>query len=234
MSKPINSRWAAEQVVRFMKCLRSKLEAQVGDDEVVIRDTIEGEVDVDPVMEKLIGLRQEAKAMAASRKELAKTYNEAAGADIERERKTKALMLECLKAAGIDKWKGVAGSVSILGGGWSTEITDAAKVPLQYMKAVPDIDKIKGELSSLRVELEAMHDDALIESAILEGIEDAAALRALPGRPARPVSDDMRAALINGCLERRIPGARIVKGEDTLGIYLPRSKKAKAEEPVDA
>lgn len=229
MSKPINSRWAAEQVVRFMKALRSKLEAQVGDDEVAIRDTIEGEVDVDPVMEKLIGLRQEAKAMAASRKELAKTYNEAAGADIERERKTKALMLECLQAAGIDKWKGVAGSVSILGGGWSTEITDAAKVPLQYMKAVPDIERIKEELSALCIELEAMSDVAIIDAAMAEGAisERDAAVILKGGRVDR-------SHWIAVCLQTRIPGARIVKGEDTLGIYLPRSKKAEAKEAIEA
>ena len=47
MSKPITTRWAAECAIRFMKALRGKLEAQVGDDEEVIRDTIEGEVDVD-------------------------------------------------------------------------------------------------------------------------------------------------------------------------------------------
>lgn len=167
----IRSAWAAECAVRFMKCLREKI-AALTDDEEVIRDTLDGETDVDAVMEALIELRNEAKTTAEARKALAATYNDAAGADTVRERKIKALMLDCLQAAGIGKWAGIAGSVSVRAGGVSTEITDAAMIPLQFMKPVPDVEKIK------------------------------AALKA----------------------GEEVPGARLVQGEDTIGVYLPRGK----------
>ncbi len=146
MSKPITSRWAAEQGVSFIKALRGRIEAMVGDDEQAIRDTIEGEVDVDPIMEKLIGLRQEAKAMAASRKELAQRYAEACKADEARAEKVETLILECLQASGQEQWKGAAGTASIRQGSWSCEILDATHIPLQYMKPVPNVAMIKEDL----------------------------------------------------------------------------------------
>lgn len=219
MSKPILTRWAAECGVKFVKALRARLEA-VTDDEAAIRDTIEGEVDVDPIMEKLIALRQEQKALAAAHRDLARGYAEAARADEAREEKIKALILECLQEAGQDQWKGVAGTASIRAGGWSVEVLEPAHIPFQYMKPVPDIDKINKELTALRIELEAMGDDQLIDAAIVEGVPNLIDLRSFPV----PALD--RGMLINACLAKRIPGAALVLGEDTLTITPPRGRKA--------
>ncbi len=146
MSKPITSKWAAEQAVRFIERLRERLEIVVDGDEQAIRDTIEGETDVDAIMEKLIGLRQEALALSEGRRALAYRYAEAAKADEHRADGIELTILECLRASGIEKWKGAAGTVSIRQGSWSCVIDDPTHVPLQYMKAVPNVAKIKEDL----------------------------------------------------------------------------------------
>ena len=219
MRRPIHSQWAAECAVRFMKCLRSKIEG-LTDDDVVIRDTMEGATDVDPVMEKLIGLRQEAKAMAESRKALAAAYADAARADAARQEKIEQLMFDCLKACGQDKWTGVAGTASLRVGSWSTDVVDPAKVPLQYQKAVPDVAKIKEELSALRLELEAMSDVDLIEAAVKEGLKDVGF--------GSHVHGNSRRMLIDLVLKTRVPGAALIQGEDTIAIRLPSKKKEAA------
>jgi hypothetical protein len=173
VSKTIATRWQAEQAVRFIQRLRERLEVVAGDDEQAIRDTIEGETDVDPVMEKLISLRQEAKAMAAARKELSQRYAEASKENERQAEHLELIILDCLQASGIEKWAGPAGTASIRQGSMSCYVTDATHVPLQYMKAVPDISKIKAD--------------------ILAGKE--------------------------------VPGAEVIRGEDTLAIRLPGKKK---------
>lgn len=215
MAKKIDTRWAAESELRFMKALRGKLEAMTDGDEEVIRDTLEGATDVDPVMETLIRLRNEQEALCDARRRLARDYQEAARSNEAQEEKIKGLILECLQTAGVEQWKGVAGTTYIVAGSWSTEIARPDLVPLQYQKAVPDVAKIKEELSALRQELEAMDSITLIEATVTE-----------TGEAQRMAIT--REELIGKCLRARIPGAALVKGDDTLAIRLPRKAKEAA------
>lgn len=221
MAKTIETRWAAECAIRFMKALRGKIESLVGDDEEVIRDTIEGATDVDPVMEALIRLRNEAEALCKARRALAQDYQSAARANEAQGEKIEGLILECLRACGRDEWKGVAGTTYIREGSWSTEIERPDLVPLRYQKAVPNVEMIKGELGALRLELEAMDYAALVDAAIAEGCAD---LKSYP----TAATASQRAELIDKVLAIRIPGARLVKGGDTLTILMPRKQKAAA------
>jgi hypothetical protein len=221
--KKVETRWEAQAEVAYMRAMRAHLEGLVGDDEEVIRDTIEGATEVDATMEALIRLRNEAEALALARKELAKTYADAAKANLAQAAKIKKLILECLKAAGQERWTGVAGATFIAEGSWSTEIVNASHVPLEYQKAVPNVERIKEELTSLRLELEAMGDADLRKAAYAEGVERGEV------RSIIQMSPEARAALIAEALALRVPGARIVKGEDHLTILKPRGLKEAAE-----
>ena len=185
-----NGRWAAELQVRFFQSLRSKIEA-LTDDEEVIRDTIEGAIDVDPVMETMIGLRQEARAMAASRRALAKTYQEAAQADEVKAEKIETLILEALQAAGQDKWKGIAGTASIRQGSLSCEITDPALIPLQFMKPVPDVARIKQALMNGRAGPDPQDRLLAISGARLVRGEDTLAIRLPNGKKVETAHDQV-------------------------------------------
>ena len=220
MATKITTRWAAECGVRFLKCLRGKIEGMT-DDEEVIRDTIEGAADVDSIMETLIGERQTANALAEARKGVAKSYSEAAKADALRAEKIEGLILEGLQASGQDKWSGVAGTASIRVGGLSVDIIHPELVPLQYTKPVPDTAAIRQVLldaySSLTadgvtiVDLKRMAIEAEIEGAVNIDVS-------------KVDSND----LVMAILCHTVPGCRLVRGEKTLAIRLPTRKKEAA------
>ena len=222
MSKPILTRWAAELQLRFLKALRAKIEA-LTDDQELVRDTLEGIDDADQAMEFLLAEQAEQRALAEARKALAKTYREAASHNDDQVTSIKAMILEALKVTGQDKWKGVAGTAFIAAGRWSTEILDPAAIPYDWQKAVPDVDKIGKELKELAAELEAMDDIGLMKAGSDMGLEYADNLMAK--YVAEGLTGLQRETIINGCLALRIPGARIVKGEDSLTILPPRGKK---------
>lgn len=217
-TRPITTRWAAECAVKFMKALRGKLES-LTDDEQAVRDTIEGETDVDAVMERLIGLRQEAKAMSLARSELANSYILAAKADKAKAEAIEALMLECLQACGQESWTGAAGTASIRLGGLSCDIYDPTLIPLEFTKPVPEVGKIRERLLDARNSLTA--DGVTIDDLVKIANEEGLVMQ----------DSDSRDALINWILLRAVPGARLVRGSDGLAIRLPGGalKKEKAQ-----
>lgn len=206
-----DSLWSAESALRFIKNLRAHVAALVGDDEAAIRDTIEGEVDLDTLIGALIGHRQQALAMCKARRDLAAQYASAARADEERATKIEGMMLEALKVAGQERWTGPAGTLGIRQGAWSVAITNEMGVPLQYKVAEVSKRLIKDELEAARQELAAMSIDELQQAAAVEG------LKIQPGETV--------GQLLARMLANRIPGAALVQGEPALAIYLPRSKK---------
>ena len=205
-----DSLWSAESALRFIKNLRNHVAALVGDDEAAIRDTIEGECDLDLLIGTLIGHRQQALAMSKARRELAAQYASAAKADEERATKIEGMMLEALQAAGQERWTGPAGTLGIRNGSWSVQITNEMGVPFEYKTAEISKKRIRDELEAARQELAAMSVDELVQAAAVEG------LNAQPGESV--------GQLLARMLAHRIPGAALVQGEPSLAIYLPRAK----------
>jgi hypothetical protein len=212
MNTKAASLWSAQAALKFLKSLRAHVEALVGDDEAAIRDTIEGEADVDALLGDLIAHRQSALAMAEARRALAKRYSSAATADEERAEKIEGMILEALQAAGQEKWSGPAGTVGVRAGSWSVQITNPMHVPLNYQVAEVSKKRLKEELEGIRKELSGLALVDLIKVAREEhGITY--------------VSTISHADLMQAILAKCIPGAALVLGEPGLAIHLPRAKR---------
>ncbi len=203
MSRQIESVWHAANELVFVKRLRERLSRLTDGDEEVIRDTIEGTDKVDPLMEALLSHRNQALALAQARKDLAKTYTEAARADQARADKIEEMILDALEVAGVSKWKGIVGSASIRKGSWSTEILNAVSIPVTYCHSVPHIAKIKESLTALREHLDGCNDTMLRDEAMSVGAS-----------PPKKLTDEDRENLKELVMARSIPGARLVLGED--------------------
>jgi dsDNA-specific endonuclease/ATPase MutS2 len=181
--------WHQHLKLQALKSLRGHLDG-LTDDEQAIRDTIEGETDLDALIGNLIALRNEAQAMAEARRALAKRYLKAAGDQEERAAKIEEMIHEALAAASQHAWSGPAGTASIRRGSVACEITDPMQVPIVYQKAEPDKAAIK---------------KALTEQAKCSG---------------------MAGKLFEVFTWADLPGARLVRGPDSLMIKIPGSKDA--------
>ncbi len=187
-----------------MKILRARLE-DVTDDNEVICDTIEGEVDIDAVLNALIGSRAETLARA----EGLKAYIEQLRESVDRAEKyadrIETLIMEALNAAGIPKWSGLKGGAAIVPGGLSVEVINEALIPVGFWKRPdPVIDK-----SAIRPLLLAAHEQC----------------QEITGNPA--LTDDERKSALAEV--KGVPGAQLKQGSPTLRITKPagtRKKKA--------
>jgi hypothetical protein len=181
--------WHQHLKLQALKSLRGHLDG-LTDDEQTIRDTIEGETDLDALIGNLIALRQDALAIAEARKDLARRYREGATEQEIRAERIEEMIHQALVAASQHAWSGPVGTASIKRGSISCEITDPMQVPIAYQKAEPDKAAIKR---------------ALTEMAKCSGI-------------AGKLFEVFTAA--------DLPGARLVRGPDSLMIKIPGSKDA--------
>ncbi len=138
--------WRAEQQVRFIKHLRARLAAVTDGDEEAIRDTIEGEVDLDPILNKLLASRHEALARAKGLKEYAEKVMEAVQASTAYADRIEGIIYEGLEAAGVTSWQGLLGSCSIVPGGKSVNVLEESKVPFEFWKPVLDKAAVRKQL----------------------------------------------------------------------------------------
>lgn len=207
------SAWAAECQVKFLKTLRARLDVIVEGDSAseCIRDTIEGEVDIDAILNALLGSRAEALARA----EGLKAYVAELQASIESARgyaeRVETLIFEALVSAGQESWKGLKGGVSIVPGGKSVEVVNEALIPAEFWKR-PDPVIDKAALRPLLLEAERQRDEIAGNTALSEA-ERKSALAKVKG----------------------VPGAHLKHGEPTLRITKPtgaRKSKVAADEPA--
>jgi hypothetical protein len=207
------SAWAAEHQVKFLKHLRGRLETVVeGDDALeVIRDTIEGEVDIDAIFNALLGSRAETLARAEGLKTYIAELQGSVDAAERYAERVKTLIYEALVSAGQDGWKGLKGSVSITPGGKSVEVINEALVPHKYWKR-PDPVLDKQAIRPLALEAEKQREE-IAGDASLTDEERKKKLAAVVG----------------------IPGVTVKTGEPTLTIRKPSgARKAKAEKKEPA
>lgn len=204
-AKRHHSTWASVQVVNFIKALKAHVVSLVGDDEQAIRDTIEGEVDLDGLVSGLLEERAILLAEAVALKALAAARTEAARDKIARAERIESLIAEGLRAASQDQVKVVNGTCSIVAGGLSVEVTDEAIVPFEYFK--PKLET--GLLRTALLNIEAKR-------------------KALEERKAEAERDGNAAASL-ACIKamealQPIPGAQLKRGVDTLQIRSVKSK----------
>jgi hypothetical protein len=130
------SAWSAQCAVQYIQGLRQKLQAMLagGEEDViadldVIRDTIEGEVDVEAVTAALIKAHEEAKADEVKFKSLEAQYCEARKCAEARKERFRNLIEVALRAAGQESVRTWLGTARIQQGRKTIQIIDASKLP---------------------------------------------------------------------------------------------------------
>lgn len=208
--KQITPTRLVEDEMRILKDLRSRLAEATDDDEIAIRDTIEGQVDLDGLFTALIERRNEALAEAEARKALAQRYADMSKKDEARADRIEEMLLKALHLANQKSWKTIAGMVSLRAGSWSVDVIDAGLIPLLYQKPVPDKAMIKEKLQERRRDIDSMSADAFLSYA--EGFS-------LP-HPIDPLTldDAKRREMTLAILAQLIPGAALHQGEETVTI----------------
>lgn len=128
-----------EQELATVAAVRAQI-AKLTDDEEAIRDTLEGEIDIDRLMARLIADYREREAEMTANDALAKLYAERKKAAEEAASKRKGLLLHALDLLGQAKWKTAIGTVSRVEGREKAEIDDKALVPDDFL--IPQDPKI--------------------------------------------------------------------------------------------
>jgi hypothetical protein len=148
INKKINSGWDAVQATRFIGHLRARLTTLMQDDpdEEVIRDTIEGEIDLEAICNRLLEERGSALAKAACFKALASKYAEYASVAAARADRYDTYLLEAMLAARQQKVACDLGTISVAQGRMSTKVVDEAKLPPWFFKSTPDVVKVKAAI----------------------------------------------------------------------------------------
>lgn len=231
--------WSAAAQVNFIKALRAKLEAQVTGEtaEDCIKDTIEGCVDLDSIMNALLREKLDAEALEASFKAVAKEWRERAAAKEERAETIRSVILEALKASGQEGWKGTMGSVSLTNGGLSVEITDGSILPLVYVKPVPDVAAVRDDLLAIHKQREEILGQT--HSTVSQKITDlttllfsdadaCAAWLKSTGLAGTGTAEDDLNLLEALTTYDPVPGARLVRGDQSIAIRKPVAKSKKA------
>lgn len=200
--------WRAEQEIRFIGHLRARLEILTDDNEVV-RDTIEGEVDLDGIMNALLGSYHETGAVIDGRKAYLQRLQESVKAQEAYREHIKGLLLEGLTAAGQDAWKGLLGSVTIGQGGLSVDVLNEALVPANFWKPVLDKAALRPVLLDIAARRLALEEQLAI---------------------ADQNRDDTAKALIEAELAaiKDIPGAQLKRGDLSVTIREPSRGRKKA------
>jgi len=225
--------WAAAAQIKFISALRSKLEAQAHDEET-IRDTIEGCVDLDSIMNALLRDKLDSEALVTSYKAVAKEWTERAYAKSERAESISAIILQALQESGQESWKGDMGSVGLRDGGLSVEITDGSVLPLIYSKFAPDVAAVRSTLLSIEEKRQAILGDTGTDiyskldqlAELLFSSRDAyAAWMAVEPQSEITDENDLLGALAT---YDPIPGARLVRGDQTISFRKPTAKSRKA------
>lgn len=122
--------------IRALEAVRRKI-AEVTDDEDAIRDTLEGEIDLDSVFKQLILEYREQEAVAGANKTLADLYTQRQRAAEAKASTLKGLILYALDAALQKGWKTPVGSVSRVEGREGLEVVDLDAIPALYLVPQP-------------------------------------------------------------------------------------------------
>lgn len=151
---------SAKMELEAAKAIRLGIEAMV-DDEDAVADTLEGETDLDGLIRALLVSEQDDQALidgCAAR--VADLKEREARFKLRKERK-RTLALQAMEIAGWKKREMDIGTVSVLAGRVSVEITDEHKIPSKYWEpGAPKLNK-KDLLADLK------EDDAGIPGAEL-------------------------------------------------------------------
>lgn len=142
------SAWSAEQSVRFIRSLRAKITSLVGDDADTIRDTIEGEVEIEAVAGALIKAYGETKAQAAGLAAYAKEIAEKQREFEDRAQHYRDLIFEALTAAEQQQVRTLFGTASISAGRDRTVVHDESILPAWMFRSEPDLAQVKAALTA--------------------------------------------------------------------------------------